>query len=176
MKHFNILLKINSKFIFLIFLFSGLEIFAQTGTISSDNEDIMISLGYGIHSNSFNRNYDLEFKDGNYVHLDNLQTLTFKIVVPSKKNNISFFAGALLEKDMSDNSSSGYTPGRTNSQRHVLNGGGVFAGVRPVWKSKHFGLTREFGLGAFSYKETYSHFNNISEPNLDINMEKNTFG
>ncbi len=167
----------KGKFIvFGLFLFFGLETLAQTETLSTDRDDIIISLGYGMHSNSLNRNYDMEVKDGSYGHLDNLQTLTLKVVIPTKKENIDLFVGALIEKDLLDDSSLGYTPGKTNEQKHVLNGGGIFAGVRPTWKKKYFGLTSEFGMGAFSYKETYSHFNNTVEPYLDIHMEKSTFG
>lgn len=159
----------------LILLFLCLGAFAQSDTLSF-KEDIIISLGYGIHSNSFNRNYYSEFKDQDYNHLDNLQTVTLKMSFPTSQKNINFFVGTLLEKDLSDDSSSGFTPGRTNSTKQSLLGGGVFAGISPIWKSKNFGFTSEFSLGAFSYKETYAHFNNISEPNVFINEEKNTFG
>ena len=115
-------------------------------------------------------------KDESYSHIENLQALTLKIAIPTKRKYIDLLVGALIEQDLLDDSSSGFTPGRTNSHRHILNGGGVFAGVRPVWKKQHFGLTSEFGLGAFSFKETFSHFNNVSEPYSDLHMEKYTFG
>lgn len=157
-----------------ILLNSGIHLMAQSEKSVPLNDGLLISLGYGIHSNSLNRNTHLELKDENYSHIENLQTLSLKIAIPTKRNFIDLFVGVLIEQDLLDDSSSGYTPGRTNSHRHVLNGGGVFAGVRPVWKNRNFGLTGEFGLGAFSFKESYSHFNNISEPFTDLHMEKNT--
>lgn len=55
-----------------ILLNSGIHLMAQSEKSVPLNDGLLISLGYGIHSNSLNRNTHLELKDENYSHIENL--------------------------------------------------------------------------------------------------------
>lgn len=52
----------------------------------------------------------------------------------------------------------------------------MFAGISPKLKGEYFGLTSEFGLGVFSYKDYYTSFNNTTDPSVEIEAKKTTYG
>lgn len=97
--------------------------------------------------------------------------------MPTKREYLDIFFGAMVDIDRSTlGSGTSWWDGSTNASDHNMNGGGVFAGLSPKWKGEHFGLTSEIGIGVFTFKDVYSHYNNMDEPFVDIHEEKITYG
>lgn len=67
-------------------------------------------------------------------------------------------------------------PGVTSVDDYILNGGGVYCALSPKIKGRFFGLTSDFGVGIFSFKEYTSIYNNRDEPYVDIHDLKASNG
>lgn len=159
----------------LFFCFFNAILYSQERERNKEN-DLQISLAYGIHSNSFNEDRYFDYKSTKYTDIGALNSITLKFTLPTKRDYLDMFFGIIFDYDRSTLSSSSWQPGNTNASDHYMNGGGIFAGLSPKWKGKHIGLTSEIGIGVFSFKEVYSHFNNRDEPYVDIHEKKTTYG
>ncbi|WP_186756452.1 hypothetical protein [Echinicola salinicaeni] len=136
-----------------------------------------ISFGPFLHSNSMNEDNYYNFKRSS-TGPDNeiLQGVNLKFTLPTKLPYLDIIFGSLIEGGSSSYGSTNWSPQRTNSYDYKLNGGGVYAGVSPKLKGKHFGLTSEFAIGVFSYKEVFAIFNSIEEPYMDVYDRRTSFG
>ena len=112
-----------------------------------------IEAGYLMISDNLNDDYYLDDRYGGWFSYGenegiNLIGLNLKMSMETKLNFIDLVCGALFLKDMFTNNSS-------TSDYHQ-NGGGVYLGISPKFKTKHFGLTSDFGVGVLSFKK-YMH-------------------
>ncbi len=144
---------------------------------SQEKEQIMkpsVEIGYSVLFNNLNSDHYANFKSS-LPSWDNtvLNGLNIKVAVNSKYSFLDYFVGTTFMVGADQLGSTGWAPGNTNSSDYVFNGGGVYAGISPKLKTKHFGLTSEFAVGVFSFKEYKAIFNNVNEPYVDF-YDKNT--
>lgn len=124
-----------------------------------------LELSYSLMNNDFNHidhfGNALNVKQGNtYISpghtIFDYSNYTLKISKETKFKNLELFMGAMIFP----------SEGLRGSKNLIVqsNGGGVFAGVRPMLKKKHWGLTSEFALGIMSFKYYISGVQKESEP------------
>lgn len=134
-----------------------------------------IELGYCFHWNKLNEDNYLNFKY--YSPSDvTLDGYNIKLVFPTEIKYIDLIIGSLIELNRGEYGSRSWTPGITSANDYKLNGGGVYFGISPKIKGKHFGLTSEFTIGVLSYKEYNGIFNNEYEPYVDEYIRKTSNG
>lgn len=138
---------------------------------------LSIEIGYSVLFNNLNSDNYADFKSS-LASWDNtvLNGMDIKFVANSKHSFIDYFVGTTFMVGADQLGSSSWAPGNTNSSDYVINGGGVYAGISPKLKRKHFGLTSEFAIGVFSFKEYQAIFNNITTPFVDIYDKKTSSG
>lgn len=136
-----------------------------------------IEIGYSVLFNNLNSDNYANFKSS-LASWDNtvLNGMNIKFVVNSKHSFIDYFVGTTFMVGADQLGSTSWTPGNTNSSDYIINGGGVYAGISPKLRKKHFGLTSEFAIGMFSFKEYQAIFNNIGTPVVDIYDKKTSSG
>lgn len=136
-----------------------------------------IEIGYSILFNNLNSDNYANFKSS-LASWDNtvLNGMSIKLVVNSKHSFLDYFVGTTFMVGADQLGSTSWTSGNTNSSDYVINGGGVYVGISPKIKKKHFGLTSEFAIGVFSFKEYQAIFNNKNEPFVDIYDKKTSAG
>ncbi|VAW21300.1 hypothetical protein MNBD_BACTEROID01-369 [hydrothermal vent metagenome] len=139
--------------------------------------NLQVDVGYLIQSNKLNEDNYYDFKYSGY-NIDNstLEGLSVKFTMPTKRKYLDIIFGVLIGLGMDDYGSTSWSPGNTDSYDYKINGGGVFAGVSPKLKGKHFGLTCDLAIGVFSYKEYLGIYNNIYEPFIDSYERKASYG
>jgi hypothetical protein len=115
---------------------------------------LSIEIGYSVLFNNLNSDNYADFKSS-LASWDNtvLNGMDIKFVANSKHSFIDYFVGTTFMVGADQLGSSSWAPGNTNSSDYVIKGGGVYAGISPKLKRKHFGLTSEFAIGVFSFKE-----------------------
>jgi len=136
-----------------------------------------LEIGYSVLFNNLNSDNYANFKSS-LASWDNtvLNGMNIKLVVNSKHSFLDYFVGTTFMVGADQLGSTSWTSGNTNSSDYVINGGGVYAGISPKLKKKHFGLTSEFAIGVFSFKEYQAIFNNRNEPFVDIYDKKTSAG
>jgi hypothetical protein len=150
------------RYLLLLFLAIGLEV-AQAQEI--DVKKVKLEIGYSYLSNFFNDNeyyssisssvYDLASQSMNGAY--------FALTRETKYSYLDLVVGM------------NFMLGPVDSN-YNLNGGGIYAGIRPQWKGKYIGLTSEFAIGIFSFKEYISDFDNQRPPIVNINQQNASGG
>ncbi|MBD8488786.1 hypothetical protein IFO69_08520 [Echinicola sp. CAU 1574] len=143
---------------------------------STDSKKIEFSIGPSFHSNSLNEDAYYDFKIPNKVltpENEILNGVNLKVSLPTKRDYLDLIVGTIYEWG----ASSIGTYSSNTSNDYKINGGGVYAGISPKLNGEHFGLTSEFAIGVFSYKETIVAYNdNSSESSVDIYDRRNSQG
>lgn len=139
---------------FLIFsVLAGLALSAA-GQERQQPEKIKVEIGYALFNNT--RNWD------QYLNLNNtyayepgkiLQGVNLKFTLPTKNDCLDFVFGAIFL--IGEHRHEGFMTNHYEAEgrQYLQNGGGVYAGISPKWKGKHFGLTSEICAGVFPFKE-----------------------
>lgn len=153
------------KAIFLLILFLSLRLQSQE---VKEDLNIQFEIGFLAHLNILNEDNYLENKSP--FGLDDRRIMTgldMRFILPTKFDFLDITIGSLVEKCWDEyNATSDY----------ILNGGGVYAGVSPKFKGRHFGITSLFAVGVLSYKEYFSYYSDSSTPVVDIYEKKSSFG
>ncbi|MFA9392202.1 MAG: hypothetical protein ACERKD_20490 [Prolixibacteraceae bacterium] len=134
-----------------------------------------VEIGYCYHKNSLNEEKYLAYKYF-YFHDNPLAGLNLKFTFPTEISYLDLVVGSLFEKTTSTYQNDSWNIGIVKAIDYVSNGGGVYIGISPKLKGKHFGLTSEFSIGVLSYKEYASIYNNVVEPYFDENIRKASYG
>jgi hypothetical protein len=150
--------------ILLIFLLS-LPLFGQE--IQKDKK-IQVEVGLVFHKNDLNEDNYLNNKSPWGLSSDRLMAgADLRFTVPSKLDFIDFTFGTIIENCWDEYDA---------TTDYKLNGGGVYAGISPKFKSKFFGFTSLLSVGVFSYKEYFAFYRESPLPVIDIYEKKASFG
>ncbi len=162
-------------FIFLLNFIFLLSLTAQEK--SSFLRGVQIDLGYIYMSNSLNNNdyYNFKYNGAPIKDETSMSGINLKFTLQTKNEYVDLIFGSMVLVGNDDLGSKSWSPGDTNSFDYSLNGGGVYLGVSPKIKGKTVGLTSDFAIGVFSFKEYLGIFNNTQEPYVD-EYEKNSTG
>ncbi len=134
-----------------------------------------ISFGYIYMNNRLNKTNYYNFKaDNTPLNNTSMSGINLKYTYPTNNPNLDIIFGTLFLLGNDDLGSTSWTSGHTNSSDYALNGGSIYAGISPELKGRIFGLTSEFIIGIFSFKEIISVYNNISSAIIDINDSKSS--
>jgi len=162
----------------LVFLFSSTQLFSQDKNLGDKKNKPKVSIGYLYLYN--NLNSDLYFDLKSTLLIDNADEnmggLNIKLDFPTRYEYIDIAVGALFMKGLSEFYLSGIYPPSINDCDYIINGGGVYIGISPKIKGRYIGLTSDFGVGVFSFKEYVSIVNNEVEPFVDIHNLKASYG
>lgn len=138
--------------LFLILLVLAIDLTGQTGEKPAPR--FSIEAGFLMISDNLNDDDYLDDKYGNYWfsygenEWINLTGLNIKLSKETRFNAIDLVCGTLFIKDMVTNLS--------GTSDYHQNGGGVYFGISPKYKTKYFGLTSDFAVGVLSFKK-YMH-------------------
>ena len=124
--------------------------------ISKERLPITVEAGFGI----FNTDLNLDvFMDMNYptqggkiYGQGNIKAFNLKFTTETRYRNLDLIFGAMALIGERYNQFSIGTYEKDGYQ-YLMNGGGVYAGISPKWKTKYFGLTSDFAVGIFPIKE-----------------------
>lgn len=139
---------------FLIFLiFSSISMFSIAQKADVFSNGFSIEAGYLIISDHLNEDSYLSDKLAGQFLFDNgdgfsLNGMSLKITKNTKVEFLDIVCGALIIRDRNTTIS--------NLSDENQNGGGVYFGISPKYKTKHFGLTSDFAVGVLSFKK-YMH-------------------
>jgi hypothetical protein len=154
------------KSLILLFLGISFPLFAQEG---GKDVDIQLETGFLFHWNTFNIESYLDNRDPTgTANATGLVGFDLRFTIPTKLDYLDFSFGTILEK--------GWDTYLSSSTDYIINGGGVYAGVCPKIKMKHFGLTSLVAVGALSYKEYYYYYSTVPDPDIDLHERKTSFG
>jgi hypothetical protein len=161
----------------LLFILMSLSSFVLFSQEKEQKIKPSIEIGYTVLFNSLNSDNYANF-NSSLANWNNtvLTGVNLKFVVNSKQSFLDYFVGTLFMVGADQLGSTGWTPGNTASSDYVTNGGGVYAGISPKLKKKNFGLTSEFAIGVFSFKEYQAIYNNMGTPVVDIYDKKTSAG
>jgi hypothetical protein len=156
-------------------------LFLQPLLVIGQNDEIFTSMklevGYVVHFNSLNKDDYLSYMYPNVPEPSGvLHGLNIKVILPTKIKNIESFIGSVFLVNGDQVSSTGWTPGNTNSSGFIKNGGGVFAGLSPGLRGKHIGVTSDFAVGIYSFKEYFFGVNSVSLPFYEYYEKKASYG
>ena len=142
-----------------------------------DVKKVKLEVGYSYLSNFFNDNDYYGFSSSGVSNLadQSMNGAYFALTRETKYDYIDLVVGMNFMLGPVQ-SNTPYISGNTNSDDYNLNGGGVYVGIRPQWKGKYIGLTSEFAVGVFSFKEYISVFNNRQPPFVNINQQNASGG
>jgi hypothetical protein len=158
-------------------LFVSANLFSQDSSFLKKGVKPKVEFGVMRVYNSLNDdNYFNFIRIGSVNNGDmGIAGFNFKLQLETKYDWMDINVGTLMISDLHENVS-GWNPGNTNSSQYILNGGGVYCGISPKIKGRFIGLTSDFGIGVFSFKEYMSIFNNIVEPYVDEHNLKASYG
>jgi hypothetical protein len=147
------------------------------GQMEDLRTSLKLEVGYVIHFNSLNSDDYLSYMYPNAPDPSGiLQGFDFKISIPTKFRNIEAFIGTVFLINSDQMGSTSWTPGNANASDFKKNGGGVFIGIRPRIGGKNFGLTSDFAVGVFSFKEYYLGVNAVYPPTYNYYEKKASYG
>lgn len=154
----------------------SLNLYGQN--IKVESKFFQFDIGYIYLSNSLNGDNYNNFKYSNAPNNSetSMSGVNLKLTLSTKNKYIDFVLGSMLLVGNDDLGSSSWSSGNTNSSDYTLNGGGVYFGISPKLKGEYIGLTSDFAIGVFSFKEHLSIFNNIQEPFIDMSENKTSYG
>jgi len=145
--------------IFFLFILS-MQVFSQRDTLRL----CRVEFGWGFQFNQLNEDRYFSYMSENYSPFaESMQGFTLRFSMNYFENADLFF-GAMVHLGTGKYGMFSYNPGSTNSTDYVLNGGGVFMGIRPHTRGKHFGLDAELAAGILAYKEYRVFYDNVSSP------------
>ncbi len=129
---------------------------AMAQTTEKERMPFKVEVGFGVFSNSLNRDayLDMNYPSGVITGDDKMQVFNLKFTTPTRYRNLDLVFGAMA---IIGHSYDTYTVDVGGYERqgyqYLMNGGGVYAGISPKWKTKYFGLTSDFAVGIFPIKE-----------------------
>ncbi len=164
--------------IFLIFLIICSPIYSQDNIFNGDENAPKVSVGYLHLYNNLNADSYFGFK---YSYATdngtaNLGGLNIKLDFPTKYQSVDITIGTLIMKGLDEVDFGHINPSTVNAHDYNINGGGVYLGISPKIKGKYIGLTSDFGIGVFSFKEYISIVNNTTMPFVDEHNLKASYG
>ncbi len=150
-----------------IMLLAGILLFMNLFSQDEFMKPLKMEIGYVLHLNTLNEDHYFDYLNRNYlvnnavIHGVNLKFST------SFRKNMDLIFGAIFEVGADQYGSTNWSPGVTNSDDYVLNGGGVYVGLNPHTGGEHFGLDADIAAGIMAYKEYRVIFNNLVVPYVD---------
>lgn len=140
----------NTGFLFIL-LTSAMLSFAQKADGTLDG--LSIEAGYLMISDQLNEDDYLSDKLAGWFQFGSnngfsLNGLNIKLSKTTKREYLDIICGVLFLRDRNTIIS--------NRSDENQNGGGVYFGISPKYKTKHFGLTSDFAIGVLSFKN-YMH-------------------
>ena len=111
---------------------------------------------FGVFSNSLNRDayLDMNYPSGIISGDSKMKAFNLKFTAPTRYRNLDLIFGGMAiigqKYDSYIVDVGGYD---RRGYQYLMNGGGVYAGISPKWKTKYFGLTSDFAVGIFPIKE-----------------------
>ncbi len=162
----------------LLFMFATYILTANLCAQDIESKKVTLELGYSYLSNFFNGNDFYSYKHNNLLNTydESMSGASFNIVRETKYKWVDILVGVQFNSRNTTVGLQSYRPGFTNSYDYSLNGGGVYVGIRPSYKTEHFGLTSDFSLGLFTYKEYIGIYNNQVQPFVDVFDRKASSG
>lgn len=153
------------KFIALFVLV--ISVFFTAAAQTKRKSDFKIEAGYLYLYDNLNKNDYYKYIGYNDDNLNNTYGVDLKFSKSTSYDFVDIFIGTtFIYKPASY--SLAFTPGYTSSMYHNMNGGGVYVGISPELKGRHFGLTVDMGVGVFSFKEYKSIVQNDRTPSIDV--------
>ncbi len=129
--------------------------------------EISIQAGVLMHFNQLNYSKYFNQKIPSGLNPDmRIPGFSLEIKMSTKYDYLDIVLGTILEKDWN---------AYLATTDYKFYGGGVYLGICPSIKYKHFGITSLFGLGAFSYKEHVSYYDD-NPTIVDIYESKSSGG
>jgi hypothetical protein len=152
----------------LVLFFLGISI-SLFGQEEKKDVNIQLETGFLFHWNTFNIDSYLDNRDPTgSANATGLVGIDLRFSLPSELDYLDFSFGAIFEK--------GWDTYLSTSTDYIINGGGVYAGISPKIKMKHFGFTSLFAVGVISYKEYYYYYSTVPDPDIDLHERKTSFG
>ena len=164
-----------------IVLFASLILTAEISgqQEKAEAKKFQIEIGYMYLMNSLNADnyYNFKYITAPETGETSMSGVSLKFTIPGKKKNIDFIAGTIFLIGNDDLGSKSWIPaGTNNSVDYRLNGGGVYFGISPNIHGKIIGLTSDFAVGAFSFKEYLGLFSNSSGNQVEVYDRKSSGG
>lgn len=122
---------------------------AQNGFLQPNK--LAVEVGYVLMHDGLNQDDYLSDKFvGRFSNSDyySLNGVNLKFIVQTKNENLDLFFGTIFLRSRTEVIS--------NMSDFTQNGGGVYVGISPKFKRKHFGLTSDFAVGILTFKR-YQH-------------------
>ena len=168
-------MKLKTSIILLVIITTQLSL-AQNDNIKFSQ--IQIELGYSVFWNSLNGDYYYEYKTSLAPNSSGstIGGINLAFSIPTRINYLDLCFGSFYLRGLDEYSSGGWTPGNTRSSDYLINGGGIYFGISPKLKTKYFGISTEYSIGVFSFKEYIAIFNNTREPYIDAYDRKASYG
>ena len=165
-------------YIALLLILTSSPTFCQSGDTVEAKQGVKVELGYMVISNSLNADDYYEFKSNIAKDNENsyIRGVNLKFTFPTRVKYLDVTAGALLIKCLDEIYLGYVNPASAYADAYNLNGGGVYLGISPKLKGKHFGLTSDLAVGVLSFKEYVSIVINDREPNVDEHNLKASYG
>jgi hypothetical protein len=168
-KRKQIIMEILKKtlIIFACIIFICPNSYAQSS--DAPEKKFQLEIGYSQLYNRLNDNdyYNFQYSLPNFAD-DILSGFDLKLSKETDYKNIDLILGTSFLFQPNSSSESGFVIGNTSRYHHLINGGGVYLGIRPHTTWKHFGLKGELAIGVFSFKEYLGIFNNQTQPNINV--------
>jgi hypothetical protein len=161
-----------------LFLFSFIPLFSQVNILKKINTNPKLEIGYLYLYNNLNSDnyFKLKYSNATDNGNANIGGLDIKLSLPTNHDNFDFSVGALIMKGLDEIDLGHINPNSVNAHDYNINGGGVYLGISPKLEGKYIGLTSNFSIGIFSFKEYVSIVNNIKEPFVNEHDMKASYG
>lgn len=159
-------------------MFWNIQLYSQNKDIENDKNKPKIQIGYLHLYNKLNADnyFKLKYTNATDNSEANISGLNFKFDFPTKYQYVDITIGALIMKGLDEIDIENVNPSSINSHDYNINGGGVYIGISPKIKGKYIGLTSDFGIGVFSFKEYVNIVNNQTPPFVDEHNLKASHG
>ena len=163
--------------ILLLLITQCLQTLGQNTEVATPNK-LQLEIGYTFLSNSLNGDNYYRFL---YAQAPNTKETTMsgvniKFTLPTKNKSIDFIFGSMFLLGNDELGTTSWTSQQTNAYDYILNGGGVYAGISPKVKKKNWGVTSDFAIGLFSFKEYLAIYNNLQNPIIKEYEKKASYG
>lgn len=161
-----------------VLLLSGIQLFSQDKLLENRKIKPKVEIGYLHLYNGLNADSYFKLKYSNAIDNGNVNIggLSLKLNFPTKFEFLDITVGSLFMKGFDEVDLGYINPSSVNSSDYNINGGGVYFGINPKLKGKFIGLTSDFGIGIFSFKEYVNIVNNTKEPFVDEHSLKASYG
>ena len=160
------------------FLFSSSQLFPQDKIFEDGKTKPKVEIGYLYLYNTLNADsyFKLKYSNATDNKNANIGGLNLKLNFPTKYEYLDITVGALIMKGFDEIDLGYINPNSVNAHDYIINGGGVYFGISPKLKGKFIGLTSDFGIGIFSFKEYVSIVNNSTVPFVEEHDLKASYG